>query len=143
VQRPDPESLRNRAEHSGYNPFRYEHEGGIELKRDMELVRRILVTLEDADQTQGWIPLQFECYTDDQISYHIKILAEQGIISATDCSNMKNFAWRAKGLTWDGHDYIEAIRDEGRWQKVKDWIKATGKILTIETLKEAVKELFF
>lgn len=109
----------------------------------MELVRKILVALEDSSQTQGWIPLQFEGYTDDQISYHVKILAEQGIISATDSSGMKNFTWRAKGLTWDGHDYIEAIRDERRWQKVKDWIMATGKILTIETLKEAVKKLFF
>ena len=55
---------------------------------------------------------------------------------------MKNFEWRATGLTWEGHDYIAAIRDEARWQKVKEWIKSTGKILTIETLKQAVKELF-
>ena len=109
----------------------------------MELIRKILITLEYSNQTQGWIPLKFDWYSDDEISYHVKILAEQGIIAATDCSNLNNFAWQAKGMMWDGHDYIDAIRDEGRWQKVKEWIKSTGKILTMETLKIAVKELFF
>jgi len=113
------------------------------MKRDMDLIRKILIALEDSKQTQGWIPLKFDSYSDDQISYHIKILAEQGIITATDCSSMKNFTWHAKGLTWDGHDYIDAIRDEASWQKVKEWVKSTGKILTIETLKLAIKELFF
>jgi len=113
------------------------------MKRDMELIRRILVALEDSEQTRGVIPLQFDGYSDEQISYHVKILAEQGIISATDCSTRDGFVWKAKGLTWHGHDCVEAIRDEGRWQKVKDWVKNAGKILTIETMKEAVKALFF
>lgn len=113
------------------------------MKRDMELIRKILITLEESEQTQGWVPLKFEGYSDDQISYQVKILAEQGIIGATDCSNQSNFAWEAKGLTWDGHDYIEAIRDDGRWQKAKDWVENAGKILTMETLKQAVTELFF
>ena len=112
------------------------------MKRDMELIRLILITLEECEQTQGPIPLKFQGYSDDQISYHIKILAEQGIVRATDCSTNYNFQWRANGLTWGGHDYIEAIRDDARWQKVKDWIKNAGKILTMETLKQAVKELF-
>ena len=109
----------------------------------MELIRKIIIILEDSKQTQGWIPLKLDGYSDDQISYHVKILAEQGIIAATNCSSTTNFAWQAKGLTWEGHDYIDAIRDEARWQKVKEWIKGTGKILTMETLKQAVKELFF
>ncbi len=113
------------------------------MKRDMELIRKILVAIEDSNQTQGYIPLQFESYTEDQISYHVKLLADRGIISAIDCSSKTSFVWRAKALTWDGHDYIEAIRDDARWQKVKDWIKNAEKILTIETMKEAIKELFF
>lgn len=113
------------------------------MKRDMELIRKILITIEYSNQTQGLILLKFDGYSDDQISYHVKILYEQGIIEAIDCSSMTEFEWRAKGLMWEGHDYIDAISDEARWQKVKDWIKSTGKILTMETLKQAVQELFF
>ncbi|MBS3776710.1 MAG: DUF2513 domain-containing protein [Bacteroidales bacterium] len=50
--------------------------------------------------------------------------------------------WIATGLTWAGHDYIEAIKDDKRWQKVKEWIRNSGKILTLETIKQAVQALF-
>ncbi len=113
------------------------------MKRDMELIRLILITLEDSQQTQGVIPLTIEGYSDVQVSYHIKILAQNGIVEATDCSTQHGLAWNARGLTWDGHDYIEAVRDEGRWQKAKNWVTNAGKVLTMETLKEAVRELFF
>jgi hypothetical protein len=65
------------------------------MKRDMELIRKILLAIEDSDKAQGWIPLQFEGYNDDQISYQVKILAEQGIIRATSSSGTNNFAWHA------------------------------------------------
>jgi len=113
------------------------------MKRDMELIHKILIALEDSNQTQGWIPLKFDGYSEEQISYHIKILDEQGIITATDCSTSKDFMWHARSLTWDGHDYIEAIRDEAKWKKVKEWVKSTGKVLTIETIKLAIEKLFF
>ncbi|MCF7669316.1 MAG: DUF2513 domain-containing protein [Verrucomicrobia bacterium] len=58
----------------------------------MELIRKILVALEDSDLTQDWIPLQIKGYSDDQISYQVTILTERGIISATDCSSLTNFA---------------------------------------------------
>ena len=45
-------------------------------------------------------------------------------------------------LTWEGHNFIDAIRDDGSWQKVKDWIKEAGKILTIEILKKAISTRF-
>lgn len=113
------------------------------MKRDMELIRKILVAMVDHPDPMGWVPLEFEGYSDVDVSYQVKLLADQGMVEATGCCSSAGFAWRAKRLTWDGHDYVEAIRDEGRWQKVKDWIKSTGKILTLETLKQGVKELFF
>jgi len=112
------------------------------MKRNMELIRKILITIEESDVTQGWVPLDFEEYPDDEVSYHVKILFERGIIDATNCSSMNSFSWKAKCITWDGHDFIEAIRDDGRWEEVKDWIKSAGKNLTIETIIIAVKALF-
>jgi len=112
------------------------------MKRKMELIRKILITIEESDITQGTIHLKFEEYPDDEVSYHVMILAEEGLIDAMNCSSQKNFSWKAKCLTWDGHDVIEAIRDDGRWEKVKDLVKRASKVLTIETMKEAVKELF-
>jgi DNA-binding transcriptional ArsR family regulator len=112
------------------------------MKRDMELIRKILVSMEAHAKTMGFVALQFDGYSDDEVSYHIKLLADHGLIEATDCSTQYGFCWRARRLRWEGHDLIEAIREESRWNSLKKWVTDAGKILTIETLKEAVKALF-
>jgi len=35
------------------------------MKRDMELIRKILITIEESDKTQGEIPLKFDGYLVD------------------------------------------------------------------------------
>jgi len=112
------------------------------MKRDMELVRKILVAIEDFPHLGRLVPLQFDGVTDDAISYHVKLLYEHGLIDAMNASTLEGIDWRAKGLSWDGHDFIEAIRDESRWTKVKAWVVDAGKVLTLETLKLGVKSLF-
>jgi len=112
------------------------------MKRDMELIRKILITIEESDKTQGEIPLKFDGYLDEQVSYHVKILHDHGLINAINASSLDGLNWMTTGLTWAGHDYIEAIKDEKRWQKVKEWVMNNGKILTLETIKQAVQALF-
>ena len=112
------------------------------MTRDMELVRKILVAIEDHSKAQGIVPLQLDGHSDDEVSYHVKLLAEGGLIEATNCSTMEGFCWRARQLKWDGHDFIEAIRDDSRWQRAKKWVLEAGKTITIETLMLAVKTLF-
>jgi len=112
------------------------------MKRDMELIRKILVAIEDHPKAQGSIPLHFDDYSDYDVSYHVKLLADHGLIEASDCSTMRDFCWQAKRLSWDGHDFIDAIRDDSRWKSAKRWVLDAGKTLTIETLKLAVKALF-
>ncbi|HRG31537.1 MAG TPA: DUF2513 domain-containing protein, partial [Trichococcus flocculiformis] len=38
-------------------------------------------------------------------------------------------------LTWDGNDFLEKIRDDSRWKKVKDTISQKGLPLIIDTIK--------
>ena len=112
------------------------------MKRDMELIRRILVAIEDHPESMGRVPLAFDGYTHQVVSYQVKLLHDQGLIEAVDLSSRGDLSWCATRLTWDGHDFIEAIRDDERWSKVKNWVSDAGKILTIETLKQAVTQLF-
>lgn len=38
-------------------------------------------------------------------------------------------------ITNEGHDFLEAIRDEGLWQKTKDTVSKTGGNATLEIVK--------
>lgn len=112
------------------------------MKRDMELVREILLTIEKSPTTRGTIPIKIAGFTDDEISHHIELLFKSGLIEASDNCTLSRYCWLAKKLTWQGHDILDAIRDDNRWEKAKQHVLTLGKIVTVETIKQAVSTLF-
>ena len=108
------------------------------MKRDFELVRNLLLNIEGEK-------VDISSYTEEQILYHKALLLSRGLAEGPEprYSSRKYSGIPDKviihKLTWEGHDFIDAIRDESRWQKAKEWVKEAGKILTLESLKEAVK----
>jgi len=60
--------------------------------------------------------------------YHAKLLCDAGFF----CSINKEGLYR---ITNQGHDYIDAIRDDGIWQKTKKAVAETGGSATLEIIK--------
>lgn len=92
------------------------------MKRDMDLVRKILFAIEaNEDATgHGWIELgNINSYSQKQVSYHVSILYQGGLIDAIDLSDTLSFHWEPKSLTWEGQEFLEAIRKERTWEKLK------------------------
>jgi len=111
------------------------------MKRDFELLRELLLDIE------GDV-VDISSYSKEHILYHKALLLEAGLAdgpkphySSREFSEIPDRVI-IRRLTWEGHNFIDAIRDEGRWQKSKDWIREAGKILTLETIKEAIRTLF-
>ena len=57
------------------------------MKRDMELVRQILLAIEAHKDMKQKIKPEIEGYSEEQIMYHVKILADAGLIEAIDVSS--------------------------------------------------------
>lgn len=112
------------------------------MKRNMELVREILLKLEDKDREFDWSD-----YTSEQLRYHQALTIDAKLThGSTTPDGTRDTEIPAhvhlKKLTWKGHDFIEAIADDGRWSKIKKFLKEAGKVITIETIKFAAKQLF-
>ena len=56
----------------------------MEMKRDMDLIRTILLYLGFSNQKSQWNPVEIEGYTRAEISYHIKLLDRAGLVEAKD-----------------------------------------------------------
>lgn len=112
------------------------------MKRDMDLVRKILFKLEEKDDPAEWIPPEaIGEYLPEQVSYHIMLLEEAGLIEARDISSTNQYNWAAMNLTWDGHEFLEASRNESIWNKAKALFGEKGAGLTFEVLKELLIKL--
>lgn len=115
------------------------------MKRDMDLARAILLVVEASETDPGVsVPMNSlvkEGYSDKEISYQIKLLAQAGLIEARDDSTLSGTSWCVKSLTWEGHDFLDAARNETIWKKGKQVVLDNTGGLTFETLKGVLIQL--
>ena len=108
------------------------------MKRDMDLVRLILLKVEKEHSSGPLYNLKIDGYSNEQVPYHCKILFEAGLLSDYISNNAGNklYIFSVCGLTWDGYDFLEKIRDDSTWKKVKEIAKEHGLPLLIDTIKQ-------
>jgi DNA-binding transcriptional ArsR family regulator len=104
------------------------------MKRDMDLFREILKKLEDKEDIHSPIHPDIEGYSQEQISYHIELLSQEGLIDAMDMSDDSEYYWEAINLTNSGHDFIEAAKNETVWRKAKCKIISIGGGFTLKAM---------
>ena len=62
-------------------------------------------------------------------------MAEAGLIEAKNTTTMQNFSWRPTGLTWQGHEFLDAVRNDTVWRKTTALIKEKGGSVPFEVIK--------
>ena len=95
------------------------------MKRDMDLIRLILLKIEkEVDGEPVW-DLSIEGYDMKQVAYHCKLLWEHGFIDeySPDDGDDELLDFAVGSLTWEGHEYLDTVRDNGFWNKIKTVMK--------------------
>lgn len=90
--------------------------------RDMEFVRKILFALEKMlpgevfeFDSLGGVPAA-------QVDYHLELMGDNNLVRLYD--KMRDSA--SVRLTWEGHEFLESVRDDKRWEKVKAEMSKSG-----------------
>ena len=112
------------------------------MKRDLELIRKMVLAIED--DPSGWAPaLKFEEYADAQVGYHAYLLLDAGLAEGKDISTTGSAAPRGfiSRLTWEGHEFADAARDETRWRKAMGVVQEKGGTVTIGVLTQLLVTL--
>ena len=105
------------------------------MKRDMDLIRKILVGMEGLEESPTSTgEFQVEGFTDGQVNYHLRLLVEAGLIVAADAGD----EWIPLYLTWQGHEFIDASREDSRWEKAKSVVMAKTGGLSFELIKDVL-----
>ena len=96
----------------------------------MDLVRDILLKLED-DSVTGWGPAINEAFPDldpDVVFHHLTLLDDAGLTAkgAEVRLSNKTINLPTVRLTWDGHEFLEAARNESVWNQAKAKVGKAG-----------------
>ena len=108
------------------------------MKLDPDLVRQILLKVEEFPFDGSFHDVEIEGRMENEISYHVMLLHEAGLIEALDLSSHDGVCWKAKRLTYNGHQFLDAARSDTVWQKAKSWTLKTTGTLTLEGPKLAL-----
>lgn len=105
------------------------------MKRDMDLIRTILIEIEDHENPRAEVPIKAPGYSPDQITYHLGLLYEAGLINALHASHLSGERWIPQSLTWQGHEFLDAARNDTVWQKLKAEIKDHSASLPFQLIQ--------
>ncbi len=111
------------------------------MKRDMSLIRKILICIEDDKDY-----LDIDGFDSECLRYHALILIEAGLLDGEvrDClenTSMIPSEVDITRLTWGGHEFLDNIRSEEVWAKIKSEFK-DASVSTIVSVGKQLAENF-
>ncbi|HEV3260163.1 MAG TPA: DUF2513 domain-containing protein, partial [Gemmataceae bacterium] len=98
------------------------------MKRNMDLVRSILMRIEDSPLGGAVPPFRLQGLTPEQIRYHVHLMAEDGLIEDAEVTPGKSTGSDQvpQVLTAKGHDFLDLARDRDRWNQAHRIIRKVG-----------------
>lgn len=112
------------------------------MKRDMDLVRHILIAVESADGPMSIPDLTPPDRSYEEVAFHVNLMRSHGLLDASQAIVADAGTYpigHVDALTWDGFDYLEAIRDNNTWAKTKRVIKEAVGSTTLSVIKQTAE----
>ncbi|MBC8719891.1 DUF2513 domain-containing protein [Ochrobactrum sp. Marseille-Q0166] len=111
------------------------------MKRDMDLMRDLLLQIEELDQGFGSeVEIESRAHEPQVIAEHLRLLLEARLIDG-DTVPDDEFPFdhvMPTRLTWAGHDFIGSVRDPEIWKKTKEGA-LSAKGFTLDLLQDLAK----
>ena len=108
------------------------------MKRDMDLFRSLLLKIEE-QPFDGTLPeVEFPGRTKQELFYHAQLAQDAGFIDARFGAD---YAFVVLRLTYAGHEFLDAAREDKLWNKAKETVLSNAGTLTLEALKTALSML--
>jgi hypothetical protein len=123
------------------------------MQRDMDLIRDLLLGIEQDQRLDGTcyiVPDQQDNFgiigiknnSLQEVAYHLAMLIEAGFVEG-DKGTLDRAMPGITKLTWQGHEFLDAIRDPGIWGKTKERLKglpSAGIAIIGEIAKAEIKK---
>ena len=101
------------------------------MKRDLDLVRAILLLVEEKEDCRAKVFAAGQA-TDAEL-YHVQLLLDAELLK--EVGTVRSSQKRKVQLTWQGHDYLDAVRDDQVWNRTKEAIRETSGSTALELVK--------
>ena len=106
------------------------------MKRDMDLVRTILLAVEAIpDESMGQFVNRIDRVDSGVFARHVEIMLEAGLVEGHVVHAGRSIRANVNGITWDGYEFLDSIRSDTAWAKTKARIAGTVGSASFEVIK--------
>ena len=109
------------------------------MKCDIDLVRSILIYVENAADEVDADEMATERWPIETVAYHVRLMAHHGLVDVSrDARDMNGntIELTVAGITWDGQDYLDSIREPKVWGRVKKALAGTVGSTTLDVVRQ-------
>ncbi|MBD2364736.1 DUF2513 domain-containing protein [Anabaena minutissima FACHB-250] len=108
------------------------------MKRDINLIRKIILNIESSQYGFVNNNFQIEGYTREQIAYHCYLLIQGGLAEGITTTSVQSSSPAAviRNLTWEGHEFADAARNDSIWHQVSKVIKEKGESIAFPIITQ-------
>lgn len=113
------------------------------MKRDMDLARAILLKIEADQKGRTSATIEIDGFESHAVADHVELLKGAGFLDAPSSTIGSMTLRQGLGITWEGYEFLESMRDPEVWSKTKAGAKKVGNwsiSLLAELGKAYVKE---
>ena len=110
------------------------------MKRDMELVRKILEHVQEHDEKSTF---KIDGYDQVLVVRHVRVLVQAKLLVAEVIEADGTFYAVGSGdthLTWEGHEFLDAAANPTVWERTKTTIREQGGAMAFSVVKELVMQ---
>ena len=111
------------------------------MKRDWDVIRDMLARIESIDSYTGHLSIaDFQSDTFEKrylVSGHMQLLIDRGLVYGVmqPLVGIAASGFTVKGLTWEGHEFLDSIRNDTVWHQTKETFVSRGLDMSFETIK--------
>src|ERR1041384_7841363 len=103
------------------------------MKRDFNLIRSILLKVEDLPSGESIGEFHFEGIDPKVVAEHVELLIEAKLIEGATLGP-KRAAYSVRRLTWPGHDFLANAKNDTVWKKVLAQAERKGVSVSLTVL---------
>lgn len=112
------------------------------MRRDWDIIRTILHRVEamsasdDAIRSDGLDDVESTV-----AGYHMWLLLDAGFVNGTCLDTGRGQFCNLRELTWKGCEFLDTIRTDKAWERIKETAEQKGLELTFDSIKALAKFL--
>jgi len=114
------------------------------MKRDDDFIREILFQVEKTDANRRPV-IHFPERDKDQLLEHLELLIDasllEGQVARSSMRGPRVLKVQVERLTWEGQEFLETIRNEQVWGRIKKHLAEKGGGISFEVLKSLAIEV--